>query len=210
MNTVAITGASGYIARQLITALDKAERCGKVLGIDLARPGFQADKLEFSHQDVRAPSLFHVWQDKRIDVLVHLAFIVDPIHDEKKMFDVNVNGTLNVLKVCEKLSVPHVIIASSGTAYGAWPDNPPALKEDDPIRVFPPEFSYAHHKGLIEQYCADFTEKHPETIVNMVRPCVAYGPHTDNYLARFLKNMPAVFLPGGLDPDPLLGFCGVV
>jgi nucleoside-diphosphate-sugar epimerase len=29
--------------------------------------------------------------------MVHLAFIVDPIHDEKKMYDVNVNGTLNVL-----------------------------------------------------------------------------------------------------------------
>jgi UDP-glucose 4-epimerase len=133
--------------------------------------------------------------------MVQLAFIVDPIHDEKEMYDVNVNGTLNVLRICEALNVPHIIVASSGTAYGAWPDNPTALKEDDPIRIFPPKFSYAHHKGLIEQHCAEFIKRHPDIIFNIVRPCVVYGPHTDNYLSRFLKNMPLVFLADGCDPD---------
>jgi len=27
-----------------------------------------------------------------------------------------------------------------------------------------------------------------------------YGPNTDNYLARYLKNMPVLFLPDGRDP----------
>ena len=74
------------------------------------------------------------------------------------------------------------------------------MKEDDPIRIFPPKFSYAHHKGLVEQQCAEFIKQHPDIIFNIVRPCVVYGPNTDNYLSRYLKNLPVVFLPDSRDP----------
>lgn len=200
MSTVAITGAGGYIARQLISSLENQKWCLRILGTDIVEPEVQAGKLEFRNHDIRDPLLFDLWKDQRIDTIVHLAFIFNPIHDEKKMYDVNVNGTLNILNICEALNIKHIIVASSGTAYGAWPDNPEFLKEDDPIRVFPPKFSYAHHKGLIEQHCADFMQKHPEIVFNIVRPCVVYGPNTDNYLVRYLKNQPVLFLPDGRDP----------
>jgi len=201
MRTIAITGAGGYIARQLISYLENRPWCERILGTDIVEPKVQADKLVFRKHDIRDHSLIDFWKDQAIDSVVHLAFIVDPIHDEKRMYDVNVNGTLNILKICEALKIRHIVVASSGTAYGAWPDNPELLKEDDPIRVFPPKFSYAHHKGLIEQHCADFMQKHPEIVFNIVRPCVVYGPNTDNYLARYLKNLPFLFLPDGRDPD---------
>ncbi len=201
MTNVAITGAGGYIAGQLISFLNNKKWCRSIIGTDIVTPKIKSDKLVFYPNDIRDPGLFDLWPGDKIDVLVHLAFIVDPIHDEKKMYDVNVNGTRNVLQVCDKFNIPHVIVASSGTAYGAWPDNPPALKEDDPIRTFPPSFNYAHHKGLVEQDFATYIKAHPETIFNIVRPCVVYGPRTDNYLSRYLKNMPVIFLADGLDPD---------
>ena len=201
MSTVAITGAGGYIARQLILFLDKQDWCRKILGTDIVEPGIQSAKLEFRNCDIRDRLLLDGWKDEGIDTLVHLAFIVDPIHDEKKMYDVNVNGTLNVLRICEESNIGHIIVASSGTAYGAWPDNPKFLQEDDPIRIFPPKFSYAHHKGLIEQQCAKFIKQHPDVVFNIVRSCVVYGPNTNNYLSRFLKNLPVIFLAGGCDPD---------
>jgi len=199
MRTVAVTGAGGYIARQLILYLENKHWCEQILGIDIIEPGIQANKLIFRNQDIRDHSLIDIWKNQKIDTLVHLAFIVDPIHDEKKMYDVNVNGTMKILNLCEALNIKHIIVASSGTAYGAWPDNPQFLKEDDPIRTFPPTFNYAHHKGLIEQHCADFMQKHPEIVFNIVRPCVVYGPNTDNYLTRYLKNLPVLFLTDGRD-----------
>ena len=200
MKTVAITGAGGYISRQLILFLDKQDWCRKILGTDIVEPVIDSAKLEFHNCDIRDPMLLDFWKGRGVDTLVHLAFVVDPIHDEKKMYDVNVNGTLNVLRICEELNIGHIIVTSSGTAYGAWPDNPPSLREDDPIRIFPPTFNYAHHKGLIEGQCAEFITQHPDIIFNIVRPCVVYGPNTDNYLSRYLKNLPAVFLPDGCDP----------
>ncbi len=201
MGTVAITGAGGYIGQRLIEHLEQRDGCSRILGTDVREPTIQSTKLTFESKDIRDRALMDFWKGQDVEALVHLAFVVDPIHDEKEMYDINVNGTLNILRICEELKVPHVIAASSGTAYGAWPDNPVPLKEDDPIRLFPPNMSYAHHKGLTETHFADFMKRNPEVIFNIVRPSVVYGPNVDNYLSRFLKSLPVVPLTDGLDPE---------
>ena len=201
MGTIALTGAGGYIGQRLIEHLDRYEGCTSILGTDLREPAVRSEKLTFLKQDIRDASLLEFWKDRDVECLVHLAFVVDPIRDEKVMYDINVNGTLNVLKICEELKTPHVIAASSGTAYGAWPDNPPRLREDDPIRIFPPSMSYAHHKGLNEKHFEDFMRRNPEVIFNSVRPSVVYGPNVDNYLSRFLQRMPLLTLADGCDPE---------
>jgi len=201
MGTVAITGAGGYIGQRLVVYLENQNWCTKILGTDIIEPRVTSSKLDFLNKDIRDHSLVDFWKDQDVETVVHLAFIVDPMHEEEEMYDINVNGTLNILNICEELKTEHIIIASSGTAYGAWPDNPEPLKEDDPIRIFPPIFNYPHHKGLNEQHCADFIKKHPEVIFNIVRPSVVYGANTDNYLSRYLHNMPFALLPGGHDPN---------
>lgn len=201
MGHVAITGAGGYIGQRLISYLDAQDWCTRILGTDIVKPQVPSKKLTFFEKDIRDTDLAASWRDQDLETLVHLAFIVDPIRDEKKMYDVNVNGTLNVLRICEELKIGHVIVASSATAYGAWPDNPEPLRENDPIRVFPPTFSYAHHKGLNERHFAAFMNKHPEVLFNIVRPCVVYGPNTENYLSRYFDKLPFVPLIDGNDPN---------
>ena len=110
MSTVAITGAGGYFARQLMLLLEKQAWCRKILGTDIVEPGIKSAKLEFHNCDVRDPSLLDFWKGRSVDTIVHLAFVVDPIHDEKKMYDVNVNGTLNVLKISKDLNIGHIIV----------------------------------------------------------------------------------------------------
>jgi len=55
MRTIAITGAGGYIARQLISALENQKWCRKILGTDIVEPEVQSAKLEFRNQDIRDP-----------------------------------------------------------------------------------------------------------------------------------------------------------
>jgi UDP-glucose 4-epimerase len=81
MSTVAITGAGGYIARQLISSLENQKWCHRILGTDIVEPDIESAKLEFRNCDIRDPSLFDCWKDEGVDTVVHLAFIVDPIHD---------------------------------------------------------------------------------------------------------------------------------
>jgi UDP-glucose 4-epimerase len=201
MGAVAITGAGGYIGRQIIRNLEKRDWCNRILGTDIIDPKVRPDKLTFLKKDIRDHSLIDYWKDQHLDAMVHLAFIFNPIHDEKRMYDINVNGTLNILRICEELKIGHVIVASSGTAYGAWPDNPEPLKESDPIRGFPSTFAYSYHKGLNEGHFTDFMARNPEVLFNIVRPCVVFGPNTDNYLSRYFRNLPFGLLADGNDAN---------
>ena len=50
------------------------------------------------------------------------------------MYDIDVNGTQAVLQAASEAGVKQVLVTSSATAYGAWPDNPEPIAEDWPVR----------------------------------------------------------------------------
>ncbi len=108
MSIVAITGAGGYIGRQLTDCLEKAAWCERIIGSDIVEPAVQSSKFQFFNKDIRDPRLIDLWRDKKVDTVVHLAFVLNPIHDEQKMFGINVNGTLNVLEACKALNIKHI------------------------------------------------------------------------------------------------------
>ena len=55
------------------------------------------------------------------------------------MYDIDVNGTQNVLEAASAAGVEHLLVASSTTAYGAFPDNPVPLTGGAPgARHCPP------------------------------------------------------------------------
>ncbi|MFZ5645091.1 MAG: NAD-dependent epimerase/dehydratase family protein [Bacillota bacterium] len=199
MGIYAITGAGGYIGQRIIEHLDNNTNCDQILAIDLNPPSINSAKTVFYRSDIRDKGLIDFLGNYQIDCLIHLAFVVNPIHDEKKMYDINVNGTKNILSICEKLKIKHIIMASSATAYGAYKDNHEFLKEEDPIRIFPPSFSYAYHKGINEELFNEYMEKYKDVIFNIIRPCIVYGQNVDNYLSRYFKN-PVIILVDGNDP----------
>ncbi|MFZ5596437.1 MAG: NAD-dependent epimerase/dehydratase family protein [Bacillota bacterium] len=200
MGVYAITGAGGYIGQRLIKYLNSYDDCDSILAIDVKPPTINSEKTVYIERDVRDSGLAGLLGGYGVTCMIHLAFVVNPMHDEKKMYDINVNGTRNILKVCEELKIGHVIFASSATAYGAYRDNPEFFKEDAPIRTYPPSFNYAHHKGINEGYFKEFMEKHPEVIFNIIRPSIVYGANVDNYLSRFFKLLPVGLLLDGNDP----------
>ncbi|MBI4361819.1 MAG: SDR family oxidoreductase [Euryarchaeota archaeon] len=178
---VAITGVSGYVGSRLLSLLESEPRVEEIVGIDLRSPGSRPAKLKFYAEDIRSPRLRQILGDHRPDVLVHLAFIVNPIHNEREMHDIDVNGSRNVLQAALDAGTRKLIVASSATAYGAHPDNPEGLTEEDPLRGNP-EFTYSHHKALVERICADLQRRHPGTLWTLLRPCIIVGPHQKNYL----------------------------
>jgi UDP-glucose 4-epimerase len=187
---VFITGAGGYIGQGLIRALGHEAWCERVYGMDVKAPLWKFDHLEFRKMDINAPDLVAWAKEVRPDIFIHLAFVVDPIPEEDLMHHINVDGTKNALAAAAACGAAQVLVASSGTAYGAWPDNPVPLKESDPIRPHP-SFRYATDKALVEFLCADFVKVHPETILGIIRPCVVYGPLVNNYLSGLLS-MPII------------------
>jgi UDP-glucose 4-epimerase len=191
MKTLAVTGCSGYIGGRIMEHLEEADWAGKVIGIDVKPPAKWWKKLEFYPLDVRSPELLSLLRDNRPQVLVHLAFIVNPLRDEREMHDIDVRGTENVLRAAAEAGVEHLVIASSSSAFGAFPDNPEWLTEDHPPRRMP-NYTYASDKYEVEMMAKRFMEENPGVRVAVIRPCIVYGPNVDNYLSRFILRLPAM------------------
>src|SRR5687768_5983666 len=130
-----ITGGSGYIGSRLVDLLSRREDTERIVICDLAPPKGYKPRTEFERLDVRHSEAVRLLLERaKPDVLVHLAFILNPSHDEQLMYDIDVNGTHNVLTAASQAGTAQLLVTSSAVAYGAFPDNPEPLTEDDPVR----------------------------------------------------------------------------
>ena len=130
-----------------------------------------------------------------IDALLHFAFVLNPIRDESRMYDIDVNGTQAVLQAAADAGVKQVIQTSSATAYGAFPDNPKPIAEDWPVRGAP-DFSYAKHKADSDRIAQLWALENPDAVMTIVRPSIVFGPSVDNYIVRAFGNNP--FIPSSM------------
>ncbi|HYN50894.1 MAG TPA: NAD-dependent epimerase/dehydratase family protein [Thermoleophilaceae bacterium] len=196
-----ITGGAGYIGSRLVDFLSRREDTEKIVVCDVASPQGYVPKTEFERVDVRDRDGVRATLERaKPDALVHLAFILNPSHDEALMYDVDVNGTHNVLEAAAAAGTHQVLVTSSSSAYGAFPDNPVPLTEEDPVRGVS-AFSYARDKTESDRICQLWAAKYPERTMTIVRPCIVFGPNVDNYLVRLWTKQPFAADPGTIDND---------
>lgn len=189
--SVLVTGAAGYIGHQLVEAL-AAERdgIGTIVAVDV-RPTPTDECLDgvtYRVADVRDPALASIMQEHAIDTLVHLAAIVTPGKDSSREleYSIDVLGTENVLRACLTAGVRHLIVTSSGAAYGYHADNAVPLAEDAPLRGNP-EFAYSDHKRQVEELLARARVEHPELRQLVFRPGAILGASTHNQITDLFE-----------------------
>jgi UDP-glucose 4-epimerase len=197
MKRIAITGSSGYLGECLIRHLATHEPDAAILGIDVVPPK-KAFRGEFLDMDVRSQELSAAVELFRPDTLVHLAFVVPPMHDERTMREINVVGSRNVFEAAASAGVERLLVASSATVFGARADNPVPIDENWPGRA-DDSFRYAANKVELESMLVGFAPKYPAMAVSCLRPCIVAGPNMDNYLRRLLLEMPLIVLLDRVD-----------
>ncbi|MBW3594686.1 MAG: SDR family oxidoreductase [Actinobacteria bacterium] len=191
--TVAVTGAAGYLGGRLISGLCSDDSIAKVLGFDVRVPEIAHPKFVFDSIDVRDPALEARFEG--VDVVVHLAFVMDPIHDEATMRDINVNGSQNVFRGAAKSGVKKIVYTSSALVYGAHPDNDFRLTEDSPLRANL-DFSYAAHKLEVEYVVREIQDAFPDVNFVIFRPAIVFGPNVDNAWSHAME-FPLLFTVRG-------------
>jgi UDP-glucose 4-epimerase len=196
-----ITGGSGYIGGRLIDDLSAREETELIVIVDVNPPKRHWAKTQYVKGDVRDRNgTRELLKRHEIDCLIHLAFILEPLHDEATMYDVDVNGTQATLWAASEAGIKQVVVTSSASAYGAWPDNPKPIAEDWPVRGAP-DFSYARDKAEADRICQIWAAEHPDAVTTWVRPCIVFGPNVSNYLVRTFENAPFLPLLDGHDEE---------
>lgn len=175
---VLITGAAGYLGRQLARELSHRF---PVIGVDLRT--IPDGDWQQHIMDIRDPGLAELMRKERITHVVHLAAVLEDSGNRERDYDIDVNGTRNVLESCLFAGVMHVTVSSSGAAYGYYADNPEWIEEGYPLRGNA-EFAYSDHKRLIEELLAEYRAHHPQLAQLVLRPGTVLGATTRNLITN--------------------------
>lgn len=198
--TILVTGSSGYLGSQVLATLARRSDL-RVIGLDVRDPATRQDGVVYATADIRDPRVAQIVATHKPDVVVHLASIVTPGKNSNRDFeyDVDVNGTRNLLQACVAHGVRRVIVSSSGAAYGYYADNPEWLVETDPVRGND-SFAYACHKRLVEEMLAEYRRKHPALEQVVFRIGTILGPTVRNQITDLFEKPRLIAIAGSDSP----------
>jgi UDP-glucose 4-epimerase len=177
---VLVTGGLGFIGSHVVDRLVR-EGIETVIVDNLsgASGSFYRNPSALLYPlDIRDETLDEVFSREKPNAVIHLAAQIDVRESQRNpLFDANVNivGTLNVLRMCEAHQVEKIVYASSAAVYG----NPEYLSIDEkhPLN---PESCYGVSKSVPESYIRMFASMHglKYTILRLAN---VYGPRQNSH-----------------------------
>lgn len=198
-----VTGVGGYWGGSLLRLFSETNPPAKIVGIDINPPRERHPFLDFRKMDIRDPKMEEIIGSEKIDTVVQLAFALNVFAPDRKIRDVNINGTRNMLDCSARAGVKKFILAGSSTVYGAFPENEGFFDETAPIRATPGLF-YTRDKVDIENMLEDYRKKHKGIKFVVIRPSIITGRSMGNILSSLMKIL--YFIPALAGCNPLLQF----
>ena len=199
-SVVVVTGASGAIGRRVVALLAEAPDVDAVVTLDRRPAAVGHPKVEHRPVDLRRPDvaveLTELAGGGSVEAVVHLPFAASAIRRRPGTLATEV--TRRVLDAASAGDVRHLIVLSTATVYGAWPNNPVPITEDAPLRPVP-DFAYAVGHAEVEQLVVDWADARRDRTVAVLRPVTGLAEDGSSWLARALAGGAGVLAP---EEDP--------
>ena len=194
---VVITGATGNVGTSLIEVLGTEPEVDAIVGLARRVPGWHPPKTSWAQVDVAKDELEPHFRDA--DVVVHLAWIFQPTHDDLETWRNNVLGSIRVFDAVAAAGVPALVHASSVGAYSPGPQDEP-VDESWPTHALP-HASYGREKSYLERTLDAFVLQHPEVRLVRLRPGFIFKREASSEQRRLFAGP---LLPNGLVRPGLL------
>ncbi|ANZ40119.1 NAD-dependent dehydratase [Lentzea guizhouensis] len=165
---VVVTGATGNVGTALLRRLAK-ESDIEVHGISRRRPANEEPYrgVRWTPVDVGRPGAEEVLAAafENADAVVHLAWMIQPSHDDRALYRTNVAGSARVFTAAVEAGVGHLVHMSSVGAYSPG-DKGLRVDESWPVRGVRTSF-YSRHKAAVEHLLGQFES---QLLVTRPRP----------------------------------------
>lgn len=197
-NIVLVTGATGWVGGRLVEVLLQGLpdceriahpdprlrlRCLVLPDDDTARIDKCGGPVEIVRGDItRAEDCARFCKGAKGAIVFHTAGIIHP-HRRGHFYEVNVQGTLNVLDACVATGVRRAVVVSSNSPCGTNPHADHVFDESSPYR---PYMHYGRSKMLMEQGINQYRrDEKIETVI--IRAPWFYGPHQPRRQSLFFR-----------------------
>jgi len=195
MKTLVVTGLFGPMGTAIARwAVDVGVR---VLGVDIKPMTRPFPGVEFIHADVRNPLFPKLLKAEQADAIFHGAFRWR-VRRSEEVFESNVMGTMELMGAAALAGVKKVVIPSSAFVYGAHPNNPYFLTEDNDF-LGSAHDAYVRELRDIETFLDGFRRQRPEMTITVLRFVNILGQNYPSPLARYLA-LPVIPTLMGYDP----------
>jgi GlcNAc-P-P-Und epimerase len=176
---ITIVGGSGFVGSQLIKSLLEEEK--KVISID-------KNLSLFYPRITDVQNILNIHQlnfDPSTGVVIHLAAEHrDDVFPISLYYDVNVQGTKNVLSKMDEMGIKNLIFTSSVAIYGLNKTNPNEEHPADPFN------HYGKSKWEAEQVIKEWYERDSEgKSVTIIRPTVIFGERNRGNVYNLLRQI---------------------
>jgi dihydroflavonol-4-reductase len=202
MTKTLVTGGTGFLGRAVAMELLAAGREVRVLARQPDHPALVGLKVEVARGDLRDPvslatavrgcqQVFHVAADYRL-------WVPDP----EAMYDVNVQGTKNLLAAAAEAGVTRMVYTSTVGTLGNPGDGTPGT-EETPVGLADMVGHYKRSKFLAEQAVLEVARQGFPVV--LVHPSAPVGPWdsrptpTGQMIVDFLKGRMPAYLETGLN-----------
>jgi UDP-glucose 4-epimerase len=196
LKTILVTGGCGFIGTNLVKYLSQKHYKVRILD-NLSTPSPiwtpcphssssppLTQSTELLMGDIRDPEVIKKALEG-IDAIVHLAArasVAESLKNPKENWEVNVNGTLNLLEACRHKGVGKFIFASSNAVLGEQPPPVDESKIPHPLTV------YGASKLAGEALCSTYYHSFGLNTISL-RFANCYGPHSEHnpsVITRFI------------------------
>jgi UDP-glucose 4-epimerase len=167
---ILVTGASGNVGTSVLQALAEDPAVEEIVGVARRLPSRPFAKTRWHRADVSRDELAPLFAGA--DVVIHLAWLIQPSRDEALTRRVNVDGSARVFESVARAGVPALIYASSVGAYAPGP-GARGVDESWPTTGIASSF-YSRQKAEVERLLDRFEKEHLEVRTARLRPALIF------------------------------------
>jgi UDP-glucose 4-epimerase len=202
---VALTGG-GFKGVSLLKWLEHDSRFPHVIYLNNKRPDIVLKKTKFYRIDLTETladaQIADILKKEHIDTLVHTAIPVTPPHNVARAHELISVGSMYICNAAAEAKVRKLVLSSTADVYGAFPNNPNYLTEDQPPRAGANSHFLAD-KIDAENAFIKFAKRQPDRVVTILRTSTLLGPTIKSFKTDYLSRP---IVPTILGYDPMMQF----